>query len=430
MAPVPTSNPGLVRSLRRRDLVAVVINGVIGAGIFGLPSKMFALAGDFSLLSFVVCLLCVSFIVLSFAEVSSRFSETGGPYFFARATYGPMTGFAVGWLVWLTRVTSFSANCSLLPDYLGFFAPTLASGLPRALIVTTVVVALAAVNIRGLRLVTDSGNVFAIGKLVLLAAFVVGGLFFVATRKFPAVVAPGYHPFSQSVLLLVYAFTGFEVAVIPAGEIRNPQKTLPSALMLGMGIVAIVYMLIQLVCIGTLPGLATSQRPLADAAASFMGTSGAVMITAAIVISLAGNLNVNIFTASRLIFAMAERDELPKGLAAIHPRFRTPAAAVVLTTVVMLALTLSGTFVYLITLSVLARLVAYFVTCSAVPVLRRRLKTAASFHLPGGMVIPVAGMLVIIWLLSNSTLSQVGSAVIATLVGLTAYWLNRCFRRA
>jgi amino acid transporter len=161
-----------------------------------------------------------------------------------------------------------------------------------------------------------------------------------------------------------------------------------------------------------------------------MGTSGAVMITAAIVISLAGNLNVNIFTASRLIFAMAERDELPKGLAAIHPRFRTPAAAVVLTTVVMLALTLSGTFVYLITLSVLARLVAYFVTCSAVPVLRRRLKTAASFHLPGGMVIPVAGMLVIIWLLSNSTLSQVGSAVIATLVGLTAYWLNRCFRRA
>jgi amino acid transporter len=430
MNPAPASHPGLDRSLRRRDLVAVVINGVIGAGIFGLPSKMFALAGDFSLLSFVVCLLCVSFIVLSFAEVASRFSETGGPYFFARATYGPMTGFVVGWLVWLTRVTSFSANCTLLPDYLGFFAPTLASGLPRALIVTSVVAALAAVNVRGLRLVTNSGNVFAIGKLALLAAFVVVGLFFVATRKFPAVVTPGYHPFSQSVLLLVYAFTGFEVAVIPAGEIRNPQKTLPSALMLGMGIVAIAYILIQLVCIGTLPELATSQRPLADAAASFMGTSGAVMITAAIVISLAGNLNVNIFTASRLIFAMAERNELPRALAAIHPRFRTPAAAVILTTVIMLVLTLSGTFVYLITLSVLARLVAYFVTCSAVPVLRRRLKTAASFHLPGGMVVPLAGMLVILWLLSNSTLSQAGSAVIAILVGLMAYWLHRCFRRA
>jgi len=430
MHPASASNPGLVRSLRRRDLIAVVINGVIGAGIFGLPSKMFALAGDFSLLSFVVCFACASFIVLSFAEVASRFSETGGPYFFARATYGPMTGFIVGWLVWLTRVTSFSANCTLLPDYLGFFAPSLASGWPRALIVTFVVVALAAVNVRGLRLVTDSGNLFAVGKLVLLAAFVLVGLFFVATRKFPASVTPGYHSFSQSVLLLVYAFTGFEAAVIPGGEIRNPQKTLPSALMWGMGIVAIAYMLIQLVCIGTLPGLATSQRPLSDAAASFMGTSGAVMITAAILISLAGNLNVNIFTASRLIFAMAERDELPRKLAAIHPRFRTPVPAVILTTAIMLALTLSGTFIYLITLSVLARLVAYFVTCSAVPVLRRRSNTAAAFRLPGGMAIPVAGMLVILWLLSNSTLHEARSAVIATLVGLTAYGLNRCFRRA
>src|ERR1017187_548317 len=430
MHPAPASSFGLVRSLRRRDLIAVVINGVIGAGIFGLPSKMFALAGNFSLCSFAVCALCVSFIVLSFAEVASRFSETGGPYFFARATYGPMIGFVVGWLVWLTPVTSFSANCTLLPDYLGFFVPSAASGLPRALIVTCVVAALAAVNVRGVRLVTDSGNVFAIAKLVLLAAFVVLGLFFVATRKFPASITPGYHSFSQSVLLLVYAFTGFEVAVSPAGEIRNPQQTLPSALMWGMGIVTIVYILIQVVCIGTLPALATSQRPLADAAASFMGTWGAVMITAAIVSSLAGNLNVNIFTASRLTVAMAERGELPRELAAIHPRLRPPAPAVILTTVIMLVLTLSGTFVYLITLSVLARLVAYFVTCSARPGLRHRLKTAASFRLPGGMVIPLAGMFVILWLLSNSTLPQARSAVIATLVGLMAYWLHRCFRRA
>src|ERR1039458_7649048 len=156
MNPAPASHPGLDRSLRRRDLVAVVINGVIGAGIFGLPSKAFALAGDFSLLSFAVCALCVSFIVLTFAEVASRFSETGGPYLFARATYGPMAGFLVGWLVWLTRVTSFSANCTLLPDYLGFFAPGLASGWPRALIVTAIVVALTAVNVRGVRVVTDA----------------------------------------------------------------------------------------------------------------------------------------------------------------------------------------------------------------------------------------------------------------------------------
>jgi amino acid transporter len=430
MDPPPASHPGLERSLRRRDLIAAVINGVIGAGIFGLPSKAFALAGDFSLLSFAVCALCVSFIVLAFAEVASRFSETGGPYLFARATYGSITGFVVGWLIWLTRVTSFSANCTLLPAYLGFFAPRLASGLPRALIVTSVVVALTAVNVRGVRLTTDTSNVFAVGKLVVLAAFVVVGLFFVVGHKLPPSVTPTYHSFSQSVLLLIYAFTGFEVAVIPAGETRNPERELPSALLWGVGIVAIAYILIQVVCVGTLPELATSQRPLADAAGRFMGIWGAVLITAGIVISLAGNLNVNILAGSRLIFAMAEGDELPRGLAAIHPRFRTPAAAIILTTVIMLALTLSGTFVYLVTLSVLARLVAYFITCSVMPVLRHRLKTAAAFRLPGGMVVPLAGMFVILWLLSNSTLREARSAVIAALAGLTAYGLHRCFRRA
>jgi APA family basic amino acid/polyamine antiporter len=183
------------------------------------------------------------------------------------------------------------------------------------------------------------------------------------------------------------------------------------------------------VCIETLPELATSQRPLADAAARFMGTWGAIMITVGIVVSLAGNLNVLILSASRLIFAMAERGELPRELSAIHPRFRTPAAAVVATAAIMLVLTLSGTFVYLVMLSVLSRLVAFFVTCAALPVLRHRSRTSAPFQLPGGMVIPLAGMAVILWLLSNSTLHEARSAVIAALAGLLAYGLSRYRRR-
>src|SRR5215471_2545652 len=139
------AKPGLLRSLGRWDVVAVCLNGVIGAGIFGLPSKVFDLSGNYSLLAFAVCAICVSVIVLSFAEVASRFSGTGGPYLFARATFGPAAGFTVGWLVWVARVTSFAANCSLLPDYLGFFFPAAASGLPRAAIITAVIVTLAAI---------------------------------------------------------------------------------------------------------------------------------------------------------------------------------------------------------------------------------------------------------------------------------------------
>src|SRR5947209_2380410 len=143
--------PALLRSLRRWDVVAVVLNGVIGAGIFGLPSRIFALSGPYSLLAFGACAVCVSFIVLNFAEVASRFSGTGGPYLFARATFGPAAGFGVGWLVWVARITSFAANCSLLPDYLGFFFPAAATGTPRALILIFVVASLAAVNVRGVR---------------------------------------------------------------------------------------------------------------------------------------------------------------------------------------------------------------------------------------------------------------------------------------
>ena len=423
------STSGLDRSIRRWDLVAVVLNGVIGAGIFGLPSKVFALAGDYSIFAFGVCAVCVTLIVLSFAEVASRYSGTGGPYLYAHETYGPTIGFTVGWLVWIARLTSFAANCNLLPDYLGLFFPGASTGVPRALIVTGVVLALATVNALGIRVFAGTSNGLTIGKLLPLLVFVIAGLFFIDPARFSFATAPGYHSFSQSVLLLVYAFTGFEMAVIPAGEVRNPERTLPPALLMGMAVVVTIYILTQAVCIGTLPGLATSQRPLSDAAAHFLGTWGAVMMTVGIVLSLAGNLNVLILAGSRVVFAMAERDELPPALAVIHPRFRTPLAAVILTTAVMLVLTLSGTFVYLLTLSTLSRLVTYLVTCSALPVLRRRDGApAAAFRMPGGTAVALAGMLLCVWLLSNSSLREARDTAIAGAAGLMIFWFYRMFR--
>jgi amino acid transporter len=417
------SEGGLVRSIRRWDLVAVVLNGVIGAGIFGLPSRVFALSGDYSLIAFVVCAVCVSFIVLSFAEVGSRFTGTGGPYLYAAETYGPLAGFTVGWLVWIARITAFSANCNLLPDYLDRFFPGAASGLPRALIITAVIATLTAVNVRGVRHVATTGNFLTIGKLLPLLIFGIAGLFFLDAAQFSFAVTPEYRKFSQSVLLLVYAFTGFEMAVIPAGEIRDPQRILPPALMIGMAVVVVVYILVQTVCIGTLPGLATSQRPVADAAGNFLGTGGAAMITIGVVLSLAGNLNVLILAASRLVFAMGGSGELPGVLAKVDPHFRTPAIAVVATTAVMLGLALSGTFVYLATLSTLSRLATYLVTCSALPVLRRR--SAPPFKMPGGTFISIAGVALCLWLLSNSTFREARDTTIAAAVGLVIYFVMR-----
>ena len=423
----PPRQPALLRSLRRWDVVAVVLNGVIGAGIFGLASRVFALSGAYSLFAFGACAICVAFIVLSFAEVASAFRATGGPYLFARETFGPAAGFGVGWFVWVARVTSFAANCTLLPDYLGFFFPAAASGIPRALIVTAVVVALAAVNVRGVRNTADASNALAIGKLLPLAVFVVAGLFFLDRARFSFASGPGYHEFSQSVLLLLYAFTGFEMAVIPAGEIRDPGRDVPRALLIGMGVVVVFYVGIQAVCIGTLPELGKSQRPLADAAARFLGNPGAVLITAGMIVSLAGNLNVLILAASRMLFAMAEGGALPARLASVHPRFRTPAVAVLVTTAIMLALALSRTFIYLVGISVVARLVTYFATCGALPILRRRSTDAGAFRLPGGQFIAFAAMAICLWLLSNASLKEARDAAIAAAVGFAIFGLYRSY---
>src|SRR5580765_2193864 len=235
------SPEGLVRGIRRWDLVAVTINGIIGAGIFGLPSKVFGLIGGYSLIAFVVCALVVMLIILCFAEVGSRFEETGGPYLYARAAFGPTVAFEVGWLIWLARLTAFAANCNLLVNYLAYFWSGAMSSFWRPTIIIAVVVSLAAINILGVRQAAIVSNLFTVGKLIPMIIFIAAGLFFLNPHAFALGAAPSSGAFSQSVLLLIYAFTGFEMAAIPAGEIRNPQKHLPRALLIAIGLVAFLY---------------------------------------------------------------------------------------------------------------------------------------------------------------------------------------------
>lgn len=425
---------GLVRGIRRWDLVAVVINGVIGAGIFGLPSKVFSLIGSYSLIAFAVCALVVTLIILCFAEVGSRYDATGGPYLYAREAFGPLVGFEVGWLQWLARVTAFAANVNLLVGYLGFFWPAAAIEPWRTVIITSTVLALTIVNITGVRKATVLGNFFTIGKLIPLVLFIAAGLFFINWGNFSFAAQTGgaglgYATFSTSVLLLIYAFTGFEMAVIPAGEVQNPQRNIPFALLTAIGIIATLYILIQFVSIGTLPGLATSTRPLADASNNFMGTAGALVISAGAMISITGNLSLLILAGSRIPFAMAEQNQLPALLASTHKRFRTPHFAILITAAVMLALAISGTFIYAVTISAIARLLTYAATCAALPKLRStKGAPPAKFTVPAGVIVAVAALLLAGWLLSNSTLGEARDAGIAAAIGLVIYFVYRLKR--
>jgi amino acid transporter len=426
---VKVSEEGLVRGIRRWDLVAIAINGIIGAGIFGLPAKVYSLIGAYSIIAFVVCALVVTLIILCFAEVGSRFSETGGPYLYAREAFGPTVAFEIGWLIWLARLTAFAANCNLLVNYLGYFWPEATGSFGRVLIIVFTVTLLATINFLGIRQATLVSNCFTIGKLVPIVIFIAAGLFFLNPQAYTFGARPTAGPFSQSVLLLIYAFTGFEMAAIPAGEVRDPRHNLPRALMIAIALVAVLYILIQIVCVGTLPELASSQKPLGDAGLRFLGPAGGAIISAGAIISITGNLNILLLSGSRVPFAMAEQQQLPAFLAKIHRRFFTPYIAILVTAALMLVLTLNSSFVAALTISTIARLVTYGATCLSLPVFRHRPNApTAAFRLPGGTFISIISLALAVWLLTNSTRAEARVSVIAAVAGLVIYLLYRLSR--
>ncbi|MDQ3230130.1 MAG: APC family permease [Pseudomonadota bacterium] len=429
------TDEGLMRGIGRASLVALFINSVIGAGIFGLPGKVHALLGPYALLAYVACALLVLLVVMCFAEVGSRFERTGGPYRYAYETFGPVVGFQVGWLVWLTRVTAFAALCNLLLEYLAHFWPTATTPMWRALLVTSVVAVIAAVNVRGVRPAALVANAFTIGKLVPLVLFVAVGLFFIEPLRLQPTTTPATADFSAAMLLLVFAFTGFETATVPAGEVREPRRNLPFAILAAMAVIMPLYVLVQVVCIGTLPELANSTRPLADAAARFAGSSGAAFITVGALVSISGTLSGILLAAPRLLFAMAEQGQLPRVLAATHARFNTPHVAIGVTSLAVLVLTLSGSFLTAVAISTITRLLTYAATCAALPVLRRREHrgesgvAAPTFRVPGGTVTVAVALLVIAWLLSQGSAREVRDVAIAMALGFVLLWLGRRTQR-
>jgi APA family basic amino acid/polyamine antiporter len=422
-----TTQEGLVRGISRWDLVALTVNIIVGAGIFGLPSTIYGLTGVWSVLAYLVCAVLSTLIILCFAEVGSRFVETGGPYLYTRVAFGPIIGFEVGWLLWLARLTGFAALCNLLLSYLSFFWPAAAFGWTRALIITVVVITLTTVNVIGVREAAFVNNLFTVGKITPLLLFVVAGLFFLSPQPFTThAAAPGLSDFSRAVLLLVFAFSGFEMAVIPTGEIRDPQRNIAFALLTATGVVALLYLMIQVVCIGTLPGLANSERPLVDASSRFLGASGASIISVGAIISVTGTLNSIMLAGPRILFAMAEHGQLPQPLGTTHPRFRTPHIAILISAAVMLVVTLQGTFMSALTISTVIRLLAYIATCVSLLVLRfRNDAPLPRFNAPWGIAVAIAATVLSVWLLSNSPWNDARAAGLAAALGLIIFFVWR-----
>lgn len=421
----------LVRGIGRWDLVGILINGVVGAGIFALPAKLFGLLGNYSLLDWVACTALVGLIALCFAEVSSRFDKTGGPYLYALRAFGPRAGFLVGWIGWISRLLAYASVCNLTVNYAAAFYPPLAYGAWRFLAGSVITVAMTVIVVGGVRLSALTNNGFTVIKLTVLFGLAAVGLFHIV----PARLALGHPPaaanFQSAIMLTLFAFLGFEAATVNGGEMRDPRRDAPFALVAGLIAVSVLYVLIQAVCIGTLPDLATSSRPLADSAIQVLGPIGGGIATLGAIVTMLGTLMVLLIAGPRIPFAMAEHGQLPGILAAIHPRFRTPHIAILVNCGLAWILTANGSVIGALSVSTLTRLVTYAVTCAALIALRHRNGgfAAARFRVPGGIAVAIVAVAASLWLMAASTRMEVISftAILAAGVGLGA--LYRACRR-
>jgi len=423
-----TTPPSFRRAVSRWEIVALALNDVIGSGVYLLPAAAAALLGPWSVWAVIVAGLAVLLLVLCFAEAASHFEGPGSAYLYARTAFGDLVGFEVGWMTWLARVSSVASLSVGFSQALGFLWPAAGQGMGRQLAITLPLLLLTAINVVGVKSGVSTAVFLAITKTAPLLVFIGVGLFYadpslIVNSPVPPDALANLGP---AALLLLFAYAGFENTAAPAGEFKNPRRDVPFALITQIGIVTFLYVAVQFVAQGILPGIETSKTPLASAAERFLGSPGGWLMTVGAVLSILGTNSNTVLAGPRYLYALAADGFGPSFLARLHPRFRTPVAAILLQTAIALPLAWSGSFVKLAALSVVARLATYLGTAAAVPVLRRKLPASAgAVRLPGGPTIPIAAGLLCVVLAASAGRDNLIAAAIAIVVGLGVYGLRR-----
>ncbi|MFM8354383.1 MAG: APC family permease [Gammaproteobacteria bacterium] len=435
----------LPRALGLWALWLLVVNGMIGAGIFGLPSDAARLAGDLSPAIFVLCAVLVLPILLTFGQLASRFGNTGGPMLYVATAFGPFAGFQAGWAYYMGRVTAFAANLSLMVATIGYFWPIAASGPTRAVLLLAICAGFAALNARGGATAIRGLSLLTVLKLLPLVLLVLAGVdLIVSDAAAPATgSAPTPAPrdgyglaglanldLGAVILLVIYAYVGFESGLVPAGEARNPTRDMPRALITGLATVAVLYAAVQWVYVTVNPSADAGERPLVALGAALLGPTGAVVIVGAIIVSVGGNLLGSMFSTSRITYRLARDGQLPAVLGRVHPVSGMPIPSILLYAGIGCALALSGTFAWLAALSVVTRMLLYLACIAALPGVAR---TTASDETrrtwPKGGLNGALGAVVCLGLLTQVSLSTwLGAGALLGAGTLLYLWAVRAAR--
>ena len=431
----PIAESQLVRALGTWSLAAAIVNVTIGGGIFRAPGspELSGRLGAAAPVAYIVCALAMGLIVLCIAEAASRISLTGGPYAYVEVAFGPFVGYLVGVFLWVTATSAFAAVTTIFADTAGRVVPAFGGVVARSTLIAAVLVLFALANIVGVRQGARLNVVAAAVKLVPLLLLIAGGILAVDSSNVRWAETPAAADVTRASIFLIFVFAGVESALVPSGEVRDPARTVPRALFMAMATVTVIYLLIQVVAQGVLgPALVGSPTPLTDAAGRVFGPWGASMLSAGVLLSTLGYLSGMMLAVPRALFAFARDGFLPRALASVHARYRTPHVAIVTQAVLVVALALSSGFERLVILANLSVLFVYLACCVASWELRRRDVRAAGtpFRVPAAGVAPVLACVVIVLLLSSITAREWGSFGAVAVVAIVIYVVTRGRRRA
>ena len=417
----------LPRNLGLWGIWMLVVNGLIGAGIFGLPSGAAALAGEYSVLVYAFCALLILPIILCFAELGSYFRGTGGPIRYGTLAFGPFVGFQGGWLYYLARLISFSANTVLLTDSIAYFIAGAGTGTGRIISLAVICVGLSVINVLGSIESIRSMTLFTVIKFAVLILLPLGGFILLGSEVIPSFESPipASDNLGAAALLLIYAFVGFEGAVVPAGEAKRPERDMPLGLLLGLAVVAVLYMVIQLVSQAAVPDLANSKTPLLDVSATLFGPVGAIVLMVGVAASVLANLVSSMFSATRVTYALSLEKSLPRWFGEVHSRYLTPANSVVFFGIAAFLLAAFGSFKVLAAMTVLSRLFLYGMSCAAIPKLRPQFRGEGRFILKGGYLIPVLGIGACLWLMLQVSSQSIWMTAIFVGIGSLLFWIGK-----
>jgi len=424
----------LIRAIGVPALTANIVNSTIGAGIFVLPALVAKGLGPASPLAFIVCAVAMILFVTCFAIAGSRVSLTGGLYAYVEVAFGRYVGFLAGVLYCLTAVCAVAGVVNVFVSSIAGLAPLLGNSIIRVVVIALVYGTLVAINVRGVREGAGAVTVVTLAKLLPILLFLCVGIFFIHPSNIEWSAWPGSKPLGDSVVLLMFAFVGIEVALIPSGEVKNPARTVPRAAYLALVVTTIIYIMIQLVAQGTLGSDLANYKdaPLAEAAAKFLGGTGRTILLAGATISAFGFVTSDILSSPRMIFAFGRDGALPAWFAHVHPRYRSPDLAIITYAVLALALSVTGTFEQLAVLSNVAVLLMYLLCCAACWFLvQRDVRTdpaTAGFNFPGMKIVPALAIIAIIWILAHATLREFAVNGIVLAITSVLYLARKSFR--